>query len=214
MMQDTFTSVSPLSNLANKVMISNAPTFIKTISCWRSCPGIGSWSPIRMVTLGCKSPKLKHVVCYRRQVLMILKVKEGHLNLSFSLNVDVYMVFASSENMRCFGCGLLLPREMWSSIGSAGCGCCCWWGSAVFCCSCGRSGPASAMALSDSAVVVGPAASVLTVAPTEGAPPPPLHSSLALSRGGPGAWCPWRTALWKSVPKHWFIHQWMKLKLL
>lgn len=36
---------------------------------------------------------------------MILKVKEGHLNLSFSLNVDVYMVFASSENMRCFGCG-------------------------------------------------------------------------------------------------------------
>lgn len=30
--QDTFTSVSPLSNPANKVMISNAPPFIKTIS--------------------------------------------------------------------------------------------------------------------------------------------------------------------------------------
>lgn len=69
-------------------------------------------SPIRMVTLGCKSPKLKHVVCYRRQVMMILKVKDGHLNLSYSLKVDVYMVFASSENMRCFGCGPHLPREM------------------------------------------------------------------------------------------------------
>lgn len=39
--------------------------------------------------------------------MMILKDIESHLNLSFSLNIDAfnYMVFASLENMRYFGCG-------------------------------------------------------------------------------------------------------------
>lgn len=39
--------------------------------------------------------------------MMFLKDKESHLNLSFSINVEGYnyMVFATSESMKCFGCG-------------------------------------------------------------------------------------------------------------
>ena len=64
-------------------------------------------TPIRMVSLGCKSPKLKHVVCHRRQVYMILKDRKTDLSLSFSFKVDGfnYVVFVSSETMKCFGCG-------------------------------------------------------------------------------------------------------------
>lgn len=38
---------------------------------------------------------------------MILKNAGNELNLSFSFKIDGfnYMVFASSENMKCFGCG-------------------------------------------------------------------------------------------------------------
>lgn len=83
--QETF---SRLINPATKAMTSNAPPFIKTESLVRELSRYGQLvSPIRMVPLGCKSLKLKHVVCHRRQV-MILKDKDSHLNLSFSLNVD------------------------------------------------------------------------------------------------------------------------------
>ncbi|CAF94292.1 unnamed protein product [Tetraodon nigroviridis] len=106
--QETFTTVSPLTNPATKVMISNAPPFIINETWSKEQSHYGQLvAPIRMVSLGCKSPKLKHVVCHRRQVMMILKDKESDLNLSFSINVEGYnyMAFASSESMRCFGCG-------------------------------------------------------------------------------------------------------------
>ncbi|KAI3370878.1 hypothetical protein L3Q82_007137 [Scortum barcoo] len=60
-----------------------------------------------MVLLGCKSPKLKHVVCHRRQLYMILKDADSHLNLTLNFKVDGfnYIVFVISETMKCFGCG-------------------------------------------------------------------------------------------------------------
>lgn len=65
------------------------------------------FSTWKMVSLGCKFVLLKHVVCHRRQFFMILKNAANELNLSFSFKIDGfnYMVFASSENMKCFGCG-------------------------------------------------------------------------------------------------------------
>lgn len=104
--QDTFTTISPLSNPATKVMISNALPVIKNKSLVKEQSWYGQLvSPIRMVSLVCKSPKLRHVICHRRQVMMILKDKEDHLNLSFSLmSMATTTVFASSGNMRCFGC--------------------------------------------------------------------------------------------------------------
>ncbi len=47
-------------------------------------------SPIRSFSLGCKSPKLRHVVSFRRQVFMILKNNSEGLNLV----------------LKCFGCGM------------------------------------------------------------------------------------------------------------
>lgn len=89
-------------------MISNAAPFIKNEALVKELYEYGQLvSPVRMVPLGCKSAKLKHIVCHRRQVIMILKDKETHLNLFLSINLDEYnyMVFVFYENMRFFGCG-------------------------------------------------------------------------------------------------------------
>ena len=45
-------------------------------------------SPIRMVSLDCRSPLLKHVVCHNRQIFIVLKDKTADLNLSFNFKVD------------------------------------------------------------------------------------------------------------------------------
>lgn len=59
-----------------------------------------------MLSLGCKWPLLKHVICHRRQVLMVLRENQD-LNVSFSFKVDGFtcMVFATSNTMKCFSCG-------------------------------------------------------------------------------------------------------------
>ncbi|KAE8284778.1 Transposon TX1 uncharacterized 82 kDa protein ORF 1 [Larimichthys crocea] len=107
--QDTFTPVFPLVNPTAKVIISNAPPFIKNESITRELSRYGQVvSHMQMVSLGCKSAKLKHVVSHRRQVYMVLKDPTTDLNLSFSFKVDGfnYMVFATNETMKCFGCGI------------------------------------------------------------------------------------------------------------
>ncbi|KAL4009126.1 hypothetical protein ACER0C_002978 [Sarotherodon galilaeus] len=104
----TFTTILPLVSPAKKITISNAPPFIKNETLAKELSQHGQLvSPIKMVSLGCKSVLLKHVVCHRRQVFMILKDPAGELNLSFSFKIEGfnYMVFASSESMKCFGCG-------------------------------------------------------------------------------------------------------------
>ena len=106
--QDTFTPVLPLVSPARKITISNAPPFIKNEMLAKELARYGQLvSPIKMVSLGCRSPLLKHVVCHRRQVFIVLKDKTDDLNLSFNFKVDGfnYMVFATSETMKCFGRG-------------------------------------------------------------------------------------------------------------
>ena len=107
--QGTFTPVLPLVSPAAKVVISNAPPFIKNEDLTKELSRYGQLvSTIKMVSLGCKSARLKHVVSHRRQVFMVLKDPAHDLNLSFSFGVDGYnyMVFATSETMKCFGCGV------------------------------------------------------------------------------------------------------------
>jgi len=64
-------------------------------------------SKIRKIALGCKSPQLKHVVSFRRQTHMILKNENEELSLAMKFKVDNYdyVIYATSENMKCFGCG-------------------------------------------------------------------------------------------------------------
>ncbi len=48
---------------------------------------VKSLSQMKRIPLGCKSPLLKHVVCFRRQLYMILKCDLDELNLSFKLKL-------------------------------------------------------------------------------------------------------------------------------
>ncbi|KAI3372191.1 hypothetical protein L3Q82_007048 [Scortum barcoo] len=85
--QGTFTPVLSLVNPAKKIIISNVPPFIQNEVLEKElADDTGSFvSPIRLVPLSCKSPHLKHVVSFRRQVLMILNNGEEELNLAFQV---------------------------------------------------------------------------------------------------------------------------------
>ena len=63
-------------------------------------------SAIRKLPSGFKSPLMRHVVGYRRHVLMILNKKDAELNLVFSIKVNDfdYAVFVNSGTLKCFGC--------------------------------------------------------------------------------------------------------------
>ena len=105
---DTFNPVLPLVNPATRVMISNAPPFIKNETLAKELSRYGQIvSQIKMVSLGSKSPKLRHVVSHRRQVFMVLRDNTKEINLSFTFKIEGfnYMVFVSSEAMKCFECG-------------------------------------------------------------------------------------------------------------
>ncbi|KAJ3582151.1 hypothetical protein NHX12_015823 [Muraenolepis orangiensis] len=80
--RDVYTQVMPLFNSARRVMISNAPPFLSNEALGRELGRYGLLvSPIRMVSLGCKSPHLKHVLSFRRNTFMILKNNEADLDL-------------------------------------------------------------------------------------------------------------------------------------
>ncbi|KAI2645684.1 Transposon TX1 uncharacterized 82 kDa protein [Labeo rohita] len=106
--QDTFTPVMPLVQPAKKIIVSNVPPFIKDEMLITELSRHGKIvSQLRKVPLGCKSPLLKHVVSFRRQVFMVLKSEMEELNVAFKFKIDGfdYVVFASSETMKCFKCG-------------------------------------------------------------------------------------------------------------
>lgn len=106
--QDTFTPVIPLVQPARKITLSNVPPFIKDELLIKELSRHGKVvSQMKRIPLGCKSPLLKHVVCFRRQIHMILKSDLDELNVSFKFKIDGfdYVVFVSSDTMKCFGCG-------------------------------------------------------------------------------------------------------------
>lgn len=106
--KDTFTPVMPLVQPARKIILSNVPPFIKDDLLLTELSRHGKVvSKMKKIPLGCKSPLLKHVVCFRRQVHMILKSETDELSVAFKFKIDGYdyVVFASSETMRCFVCG-------------------------------------------------------------------------------------------------------------
>lgn len=106
--QETFTPVMPLVQPAKKIILSNVPPFIKDELLITELSRHGKIvSQMRKVPLGCKSPLLKHVVSFRRQVYMVLKSEVEEINVAFKFRFDGfdYVVFASSETMKCFKCG-------------------------------------------------------------------------------------------------------------
>ncbi|KAI4880461.1 hypothetical protein NFI96_009804 [Prochilodus magdalenae] len=106
--QGTLTPVTPLIRPARKITLSNVPPFIKDELITAELARYGHpVSQMRKIPLGCKSPLLKHVVCFRRQVYMVLKNGIDEVNVAFKFKIDDfdYVVFATSDSMRCFGCG-------------------------------------------------------------------------------------------------------------
>ncbi len=102
-----FTPVLPLSMPSKKVLLSNVPPFVSDETLVRIMSRYGKLvSPIKMIPVSCKSPLLKHVVSFRRFLFMILKEDE-ELDLSLHLKVDDcdYIIYATTEKMKCFNCG-------------------------------------------------------------------------------------------------------------
>lgn len=62
---------------------------------------------MKKILLGCKSLQLKHVVCFRRQVYMVLKNDADELNVAYKFRIDCfdYVVFTTSDIMKYFKCG-------------------------------------------------------------------------------------------------------------
>lgn len=105
---DQFLNVLPLVTPAKRITLSNVPPFIKDEVIARELSRFGKLvSSIKKVPLGCKSPLLKHVVSFRRHVFMVLNDYTSELNVTFKFKVDHfdYVIFATTESMKCFGCG-------------------------------------------------------------------------------------------------------------
>lgn len=68
--QDTFTPIMLLLQLAKKCSCPMFPCSLKMNSCLQRSKVV---SQMKKISLGCKSLLLKHVVCFRRQVYMVLK---------------------------------------------------------------------------------------------------------------------------------------------
>lgn len=108
--KEKFVSITPLSAPATKIIISNVPPFIPNEILTKELQRFGKIaSPVRMIPLGCRNNALKHVLSFRRQVLMFLSSQDRNLEVSFRVNHmdNSYMVYASTESLKCFECGEL-----------------------------------------------------------------------------------------------------------
>lgn len=101
-------SVLPLSSPSKKVILSNVPPFINDDILVQELSRYGKLvSSIKKIPLGCKSPLVKHLVSFRRQVFMVLKNGIDEIDLVFKFKIDGfdYTVFATSDTtIKCFNC--------------------------------------------------------------------------------------------------------------
>lgn len=103
-----FVQVTPLLAPATKVVISNIPPFVKNEQIERELMRFGKLAgKIKTIPLGCKNADLKHVLSFRRQIYMFLSSNSQSLDISFRVRhgESSYVIYASSENLRCFECG-------------------------------------------------------------------------------------------------------------
>ncbi len=101
-----FTPVLPLSTPSKRVTLSNVPPFLSNEVLTGMLSRYGKLvSPLKMIPIGCKSPLLKHVVSFRRYVYMILKDNLDDLDLNFRQEEFNYIIFVTTNNMKCFACG-------------------------------------------------------------------------------------------------------------
>lgn len=113
--KETFVPVTPLSAPATKVTVSNVPPFITNEVIVKELLRFGKIaSPVKAVPLRCKDAALKHVLSFRRNVFMFLNSPERILDVSFRVThgESSFMVYASTESMKCFECGDLGHKRL------------------------------------------------------------------------------------------------------
>lgn len=105
---DSLVQVMPLRAPATRVTVSNAPPFISNEQILKELSRFGKFAgSIKMLPLGCKNAALKHVMSFRRQVFMFLNAQSKELDISFRIQQgdSSYMIFATTDSLRCFECG-------------------------------------------------------------------------------------------------------------
>lgn len=105
---ETYVPITPLSAPATKIVISNVPPFVRNESIIKELTRFGKIAgAIKDIPLGCKNAGLKHVLSFRRHVYMFLSSPTKTLDVSFRIShgESSYMVYASTESLRCFECG-------------------------------------------------------------------------------------------------------------
>ncbi|KAK6491847.1 ubiquitin-conjugating enzyme E2 variant 3 isoform X3, partial [Huso huso] len=106
--QGSLVHVSPLATPFAKVILSNVPPFLKNELLESELSRYGKiCSPIKSIPLGCKNPQLNHIMSFRRQVYILLN-NPGFEKccLDFHSRRNSCVVFASTDTMRCFKCGV------------------------------------------------------------------------------------------------------------
>lgn len=107
-LNDTHTQVFPLVTPARRVTLSNVPPFLRDAVLERELSRHGQLvSAIKKLHMGGKSALMRHAVSHRRQVHMILKQDNEELNIAFRFKIEGfdYVIYATTERMKCFGCG-------------------------------------------------------------------------------------------------------------
>ncbi|KAF0045688.1 hypothetical protein F2P81_002217 [Scophthalmus maximus] len=128
--RDLWVQVSPLSAPSTRITVFGVPPFIHNDLLEHELLRFGKLaSSFRSVSLGCKDPKLKHVQSLRRQVFMFLDSPTQTLDVSFRVKQgdSLYMMYASSGQIRCFECGdvghkrYACPQKQAASGSASGC---------------------------------------------------------------------------------------------
>uniref|UniRef100_A0A8C4WZD8 CCHC-type domain-containing protein n=1 Tax=Eptatretus burgeri TaxID=7764 RepID=A0A8C4WZD8_EPTBU len=105
-----FVLVSSLDTRAVKVMISNAPPFLRNQTLISERSRYGSVvSQITMLPLRRQDDRTKHGMSFRRQAYVVLPPSnaERTLNIVLKLKIDNhdYQVYVTTDTLKCFECG-------------------------------------------------------------------------------------------------------------
>ena len=106
--REIFTPVSPLALPSVRITLSGVPPFLTNTQLTDELQRFGKFaSGVKMIPLGCRDPRLKHVQSLRRQVFMFLDAPSQTLEVSFRVKhgEGSYMIYASSGQLKCFDCG-------------------------------------------------------------------------------------------------------------
>ena len=101
--------VSPLDTPAVKVIISNAPPFLKNQTLISELSRYCTVVQITMLPLRSQDDRTKHVMYFRRQAYVVLPPSnaERTLNIVLKLKIDNhdYQVYVNTDTLKCFECG-------------------------------------------------------------------------------------------------------------